>query len=215
MTQSGGPTRWLTIAVALGVAALASAVKAQGREQGPPVDAAQIAQQTCAACHGVDGNSPDPLRPSLAQQNAAYLERQLQQFAAQGGRRANGVMGAIAVHLSPKEMQGLAEYFSQQPLKPAMQAFAPLDARGEAIYLRGLTGKGVPACASCHGLHAEGLAPTFPRLAGQHAAYIVMQLQDFRSGSRAGDLQGMMRSVSTRLTDRDMNAVAQYVAGLR
>ncbi len=189
---------------------------ASAQNTGPSrAEGRQIAEQVCAACHGVDGNSPDPARPSLAQQGAAYLYSQLQQFKAQGGQRANGVMGAIAVNLSDDEMRIVSAYFARQTLIPPRQAYAPLAARGEAIYLGGLADKNVPACASCHGTRAEGLAPLFPRLAGQHAPYIARQLMNFRSGSRAGDFENMMHGVSVRLTNREMNAVAQYVAQLR
>ena len=205
--------RWVMatlLPVALSVGALV-----QAQTQTAAVDAKQIVTQVCASCHGVDGNSTNPAYPSLAQQGAAYLYGQLTQFAAQGHRRASGVMGAMAVHLTTPEMESLADYFSHQALAPAAPRHASSAARGAAIYLGGIAGKNIPACASCHGMRAEGLPPAFPRLAGQHAEYVDTQLRLFRSGHRASDTNAMMRTLAATLNDAEMSAVAQYVANLR
>jgi len=177
--------------------------------------ARSTAEQVCAACHGADGNSPTAAVPSLARQNADYLYDQLLQFAAQGRRRANGVMGAIAVNLSREQMRALADYFSYQRLEPADPGEPPLSKRGEAIYRDGIERKDVPACASCHGPRGEGLAPSFPRLAGQHARYLDIQLRQFRDGRRASDPQASMRKVAANLSDADIAAVAKFAARLR
>jgi cytochrome c553 len=205
--------RWMM--AALLPMALSAGVSVQAQTQSPRVHAKQIVSEVCASCHGADGNSSNPAYPSLAQQGAAYLYDQLTQFAAQGHRRASGVMGAMAVHLSAPEMRSLADYFSHQALEPAAPVKAQLAARGASIYLAGIAGKNIPACASCHGLRAEGLPPAFPRLAGQHAEYVDTQLRQFRAGSRASDADAMMRTLAARLSDAEMNAVAQYVANLR
>ncbi len=217
MPMSMRDSKRRTVAAAL-LMAMLSPVLAQTETQtiarSPIVDARLIVTQVCAACHGADGNSIGGAIPSLAQQGADYLYDQLLQFAAQGHRRANGVMGAMAVNLTPQEMRSLADYFSYQTLKPTPPDMSSTT-RGKSIYLGGIPGKNVPACASCHGSGAEGLAPAFPRLAGQHAPYIVIQLRQFRSGSRASDPRALMRTLSAKMSDAEMDAVAHYVAGLR
>ncbi|MDQ6620069.1 MAG: cytochrome c4 [Pseudomonadota bacterium] len=180
-----------------------------------PVGTLQLAVQVCAACHGIDGNSPRGDIPSLAGQVDAYLEGQLHAFAAQGGQRVSGIMGAMAVNLSPGEMKRLANYFSHQVLRSTPSTDARLASRGQEIFFAGVPGSGVAACASCHGVRGEGLPDLFPRLAGQHARYVVMQLQYFRAGRRTSDPRAMMRELAARLSDRDIEAVAEYVASLR
>jgi cytochrome c553 len=177
----------------------------------------QLAARVCATCHGAQGNSTRPEVPNLAGQGAAYLEEQLHLFAAQGGRRASGVMAAIALRLTPQEMSDLADYFSHQRLEPGHDdAAAPrVVEQGESIWFDGVASKNVPACASCHGVRAQGLATAFPRLAGQRADYVAAQLRQFRSGARASDPRALMRSLAARLSDDEMDAVAQYVAALR
>ena len=180
-----------------------------------PVDARALAEQVCAPCHGADGNSRAPRYPNLAGQVAPYLHDQLRQFAAQGRRPAGGVMGAFALSLDDRQMESLADYFAGQPLeaRPSYQRAA--NPRGEAIFNEGVPGKNVPACASCHGVRGTGLAPRFPRIAGQHAEYLADQLAQYRSGSRISDRQGLMREVAAGLSDRDIAAVAAFVATMR
>lgn len=182
-----------------------------------PVATAALVGQVCAACHGLDGNSTQPEVPSLAGQVEPYLERQLHAFAEQGGQRANGVMGAIAVNLSADEMRRVSDYFARQPLRPTR--FVDTAHRGRAdgrkIYLSGLARKNVASCASCHGTGGNGLAEMFPRLSRQHAPYIAEQLRHFRAGSRTSDPDAMMRIVAARLTDSEIDAVSSYVSRLR
>lgn len=170
-----------------------------------------IVTQECAACHGVDGNSANTAIPSLAGQGAHYLYDELTAFKAQ---RRTGVMSAIAVGLSPDDMRVLSAYFSTQPPKPDRAFEQDLMAQGESIYRDGIAAKQVPACASCHSLSGAGLPPEFPRLAGAHPEYIAQQLRAFRSGARASNPNAMMRVVSNKLSDREIEAVAQYVASL-
>ena len=215
-----GCSRWVNRAVAL-AALIAAGVGVPGAEAAGSLpqaaaEARLTADHVCAACHGADGNSPRGDVPSLAEQSPDYLYDQLQQFAAQGHRRASGVMGAIAVNLSAEQMRALAEYFSYQRLLPAPM---PLEqrptSRGAAIYRNGIARHDVPACASCHGEWGRGLGSSFPRLAGQHAPYIASQLRDFRDGRRASDPHASMRTISSRLSDADIQAVADYVAAIR
>lgn len=201
---------------ALGFAALLAAAQPalQATQSPSTVDARAIAHQVCAPCHGADGNSRTALYPILAGQNAAYLHDQLRQFAAQGRRPAGGVMGAFALSLDDVQMASLADYFaSQAPAAPAGEPDAA-NRRGKAIFFEGLPGKNVPACASCHGLRGTGLAPRFPRIAGQYAGYLAAQLAHYRAGDRISDRQGLMRQVAARLSDRDIAAVAAYVSAM-
>lgn len=192
-------------------------VHAQDAMPHQPVATEALVGQVCAACHGLDGNSVRPGVPSLAGQIEPYLERQLHAFAAQGGQRANGVMGAIAVNLSADEMRRVSDHFARQPLQPTRFVDTPRRSRAEGrmIYLSGLVKKNVASCASCHGTSGSGLTEMFPRLAGQHAPYIAEQLRHFRSGSRTSDPDAMMRIIAARMTDSEIDAVSNYVARLR
>lgn len=196
--------------------AMVASVHAQDAMPHQPVATAALVRDVCAACHGLDGNSRRAGVPSLAGQVEPYLERQLHAFAAQGGQRVNGVMGAIAVNLNADEMRRVSGYFARQPLQPT--PFVDTARRGRAdgrkIYLSGLPRKNVASCASCHGVDGNGLAAMFPRLAGQHAPYIAEQLRHFRSGSRTSDPGAMMRIVAARLTDSEIDAVSSYIARL-
>ncbi|MDQ6627802.1 MAG: cytochrome c4 [Pseudomonadota bacterium] len=203
--------------LSLALLGLAASVRAQDAMPRQPVATAALVTQVCAACHGVDGNSTRPDVPSLAEQVQPYLEGQLRAFAAQGGQRANGVMGAIAVNLSADEMKRVAVYFARQRLRPAAPgevSRSDLD-RGERIFFTGLPAKGVASCASCHGARGEGLPDLFPRLAGQGERYIAEQLHNFRAGTRTSDPRAMMRSLAGHLSDRDIDVVSKYVSLLR
>lgn len=178
-----------------------------------------VVTQQCAACHAPDGIRTATGVPRLAGQNADYLMRQLLAFAAQGRQRANGVMGAIAVNLSEQQMSRAAEYYASQPLHaPALPPAAPRDEQrrdGERIYFDGVPREHVDSCASCHGVDAAGLSRLFPRLAGQHRAYLAAQLRDFRAGRRTTDPDAMMRRVARPLSDQQIDAVSVYLANLR
>ena len=196
---------------------LAAPTQAQEAMPHQPVTTGALVRQVCAACHGLDGNSARADVPSLAGQVAAYLEGQLHAFAAQGGQRPNGVMGAIAVNLSADEMKRAAVYFARQTLRPWPVGDAPRRGRddGETIFFSGLPDKGVASCASCHGTRGEGLPDMFPRLAGQHERYIAEQLRHFRAGSRTSDPEAMMRKLAAHLSDHEIDALSTYVARLR
>ena len=199
---------------------LATSVRAQDAMPHQSIATAALVTQVCAACHGADGNSTRPEVPSLAGQGAQYLQRQLHAFAAQGGQRANGVMGAIAVNLSADEMKRLAVFFAHQRLHPAVPSLRPGAVsrgdpdRGERIFFSGVPAQGVASCASCHGTRGEGLPDLFPSLAGQGERYIAEQLRQFRAGTRTSDPRAMMRSLAGHLTDRDIDVVSTYVARL-
>jgi cytochrome c553 len=207
----------MAMAALLGMTALSLSVRAEGLTQGDPAKAQKIVTQTCAACHGADGNSTNPIYPSLAGQGAAYLYTQLSDFQKHGGKpakRPNAVMGAMAASLSQDDMHNLAAYFSSQKPRMGYAADAKLAKAGEAIYRGGIMGKNVPACMACHSADGAGIPIEFPRLAGQHPQYVIAQLQAFRSGARANDPNAMMRTIAGKLSDDEMKAVAEYVSGL-
>lgn len=173
-----------------------------------------IVTQLCAACHGREGNSADPRVSLLAGQVAPYLERQLAAFKAQ---RRTGVMGGVAMGLSRADMHAAACWFARQtPLpNPDPWADSAALAKGATIYREGIVAKKVPACAACHALRGGGLAPEFPRLAGQHSGYLRAQLRAFRSSSRLSNPNAMMRDISSHLSDSDIDAVTRYIADLQ
>lgn len=186
--------------------------------QGDPAKAQQIVTQVCAACHGADGNSTLPVNPRLAGQHPEYLLKQLMNFKSQGGKpadRANAVMGGMAAPLSAQDMGNLAAYFAGQKPKPGAARDPDLAKLGQSIYRGGIMAKGVAACASCHSPNGAGIPSQFPRLAGQHAEYVAAQLKTFRSGERANDPNSMMRMIAAKLSDKEISAVSDYVAGLR
>jgi cytochrome c553 len=187
------------------------AALAQDKAQG-------IAAQVCAACHGADGNSSAPANPKIAGQVAEYLQKQLADFKATGGKkpaRESAIMAGMVANLSEADMKGLAAFYAGQPLKPAAAADKDLAALGQKLWRGGYAAGNVPACAGCHGPAGAGMPSQFPRLGGQYAEYVAAQLKAFREGARSNDANGVMRSVAAHLNDRQIQALAEYAAGLR
>ena len=176
-------------------------------------EAGKAKAAVCAGCHGVDGNSSNPLWPSLAGQHASYVYKQLVDF--KEGRRVNAQMTGMVAPLSDEDMKDLAAFYESQPAKPV--AFdADLIARGQDIYRGGITDAGIAACGGCHSPSAAGNGPAgWPALKSQHPEYIVAQLQAFKSGLRANDNGRMMRSLVSRMSEAEMQAVAAYIAGIQ
>jgi cytochrome c553 len=180
--------------------------------------AESIAKQVCAACHAADGNSIGPANPKIAGQAPEYLHKQLVDFKAQGAKpaaRPNAVMSGMVANLSEADMKNLAAYYSGQKLKPAAAADKELAAAGQKLWRGGNAQTGVPACAGCHGPTGAGIPAQYPRVAGQYAEYLAAQLRGFKDGARANDPNGMMRGVASRMSEREIKAVAEYAAGLR
>jgi len=205
---------WVVVAGALAI----STASAQGVVKGDPAKGQPIVNQVCVACHAADGNSAIPVNPSLAAQHPEYTYKQLMNFKSQGGKpaeRNNGVMAGMVANLSQEDMQNLAAYFAAQKAKPRAARDAELAKQGEAIYRGGVASKGVPACAACHSPNGAGMPAQFPRLAGQHAEYTATQLKAFRNGQRVNDAAQMMRGVAAKMSDKEIAAVAEYIAGLR
>ena len=166
----------------------------------------------CAGCHGPDGNSANPLWPKLAGQDAQYLAKQLQDFKA--GKRKDVMMAPFAMSLSGQDMADIAAYFSSQKVGLGT-AVASADAvkMGERLYRGGNAKSGVSACMSCHGPSGHGVPPNFPRVSGQHAAYAEKQMLAFKSSQRSNDNETMTR-IAFRMSEAEIKAVAQYMAGL-
>jgi cytochrome c553 len=188
--------------------------------QTPKVDLAkgqQIASQVCAACHGADGNSTAPANPKLASQHPEYLLKQLQNFRVQAPAkeptRANPIMAGFAAQLSDEDMRNVAAYYAAQPLKPAAARDKDVVELGQRIYRGGIAAKNVPACAGCHSPNGAGIPAQYPRIGGQYADYTAAQLVAFRQGVRQNSEQ--MAAIAARLSDAEIKAVAEYIAGVR
>ena len=197
---------------ALGLVAIAgwsgSALAAGTKEAG------QTKSAVCVACHGVDGNSANPEWPSLAGQHASYIVKQLKHFKA--GERQNPLMAPMAATLSEADMADLAAFYSAQTPRPTGEAEPSKLQLGQRVYRAGAIDRGVPACAGCHGPSGAGNpGAAYARIAGQHGAYVALQLRAYKSGARATDPNQMMRAVAAKLTDEEIDAVASYVQGLR
>lgn len=166
----------------------------------------------CVGCHGADGNSANPIWPKLAGQGAGYIAKQLADF--KSGVRKEPTMAAFAGGLSKQDMADLGAYFAQQKTSPGSADKAKVKL-GENIYRGGNAATGVAACIGCHGPSGAGNPPAnFPQLSSQHVAYVKKTMTDFRKGSRANDLNKVMRDIAGRMTDAEIDAVASYIAGL-
>ena len=165
----------------------------------------------CASCHGADGNSGTPVNPKLAQQHPEYLVKQLQEF--KSGKRKNAVMQGFASALSDEDMKNIAYWVSSKKAKTGFAKDKELVALGERIYRGGVADRQIAACAGCHSPTGSGIPSQYPRLSGQHAEYTATQLTSFRDGARKNSSQ--MNQVAAKLNDREIRALADYIAGLR
>lgn len=176
-----------------------------------PAKGAASYAPVCAACHGADGNSMVPANPKLAQQHPEYIQKQLQEF--KSGKRANPIMMGMVAALSDEDMKNIALWLSTQKAAPGNSSDKNLVALGERIYRGGIADRQIAACAGCHSPNGAGIPAQYPRLSGQHADYTAAQLTAFRDGVRLNSLQ--MTQVASKLNDREIKAVADYIAGLR
>lgn len=195
-----------------------TAPAASSSDKGDAAKGEQIATQVCASCHNADGNSMIPINPSLAGQHAEYITKQLNDFKAQGDKpaqRENPVMGAMVAPLSAEDMKNLATYYARQTPKPGGAKDKELAEEGEKIYRGGNLETNVPACSGCHSPNGSGLPPVYPRLAGQHADYTAAQLRAFRTEERANDANKVMHAIATRMSEKEMQAVSEFISGLR
>ena len=165
----------------------------------------------CVACHGAAGNSTITQNPKLAGQHDAYTQKQLHNF--KGPDRNNAIMTGIAKALGEDDVRNIAAYLEQQKPAPGSARNKNTVDLGKKIYRAGIAEKQVPACAGCHGPNGAGIPAQYARLAGQHQDYTIAQLTNFRTGTRANSAQ--MTAVGKRMSDEEMQAVADYIAGLR
>jgi len=207
-------TALTTFAAMMFAAASAFAAEPAAAPKADVAKGSQIASQVCAACHNADGNSVVAVNPKLAGQHPEYIAKQLADLKANKTRK-NAVMMGFAGGMSADDMRNVAAYYAQQTPKDGTARSAQGAKLGEKIYRGGIAEKGVAACAGCHGPAGSGIPAQYPRLAGQWADYTKAQLVAFRAGERANDPAGMMRGVAARMSDAEMAAVADYVAGLK
>lgn len=168
----------------------------------------------CAGCHGAQGMSVNPEWPTLAGQHAPYLAKQLRDYKAASSRNA-AMMTPMVMQLSDADINDIAEFYASLPLPKGKPSKKYVD-RGEELYRRGDLTKHITACIACHGPQGTGNAQAgFPVLAGQQPAYTVLQLLAFKKKARSNDLNSIMRDISGRMNQEDMEAVANYLMGLQ
>ncbi|OIQ91909.1 cytochrome c4 [mine drainage metagenome] len=210
--------RSLLVTIGASLAAVAIGAVAATPAQVDPAKGKAIASTVCVACHGADGNSVIATNPKLAGQGAAYIYKQLSNFKSENGKppvRVNPIMNGMAASLSDADMKSLGAYFASQVRKPEVAKDQDSVELGQKLYRGGDADTGIPACAACHGPTGAGLPVQYPRLSGQFADYTEAQLQAFRSGTRANDPNKMMRTIALRMTDPQIKALSDYIAGLR
>ena len=164
----------------------------------------------CITCHGPKGQSAVSAWPKLSAQHAAYTNKQLKNF--KEGSRANPIMMGMAATLTEQDMQDISAYLAKQPLSQGVAQNKETIELGQSIYRGGIAAKGVPACAACHSPTGVGIPAQYPLLGGQWADYNNAQLVAFREGVRKNSLQ--MTTIATKLSDQEMKAVSDYMAGL-
>ena len=178
-------------------------------------DSVKQKMATCSACHGPDGNSTTPIWPKLAEQNEKYLIKQLQDYQkGPAGGRDNATMTPLVAGLSLEDMKAMAAYYAAQTHTVGV-ANADLVEKGQQLYRGGDMKKGLAACMACHGPRGLGKSEAgYPLLSGQHAEYLVAQLEAYQNKTRSNDLNGIMQDIAGRMDKKDMQAVASYIAGL-
>lgn len=212
------------IAAAFALASLSAAHAAVDMPAGV-LSAGQAASATCAACHNADGNSTSGAFPRLAGQHPKYLYKQLMDF--KSGARQNAIMAAQVANLTPQQMANLAVYYGSK--KSAVTLADPVTvSQAEKTYRGGRSADGVVPCAGCHGPNGKGNPfAAFPKIGGQHPEYLKAQLMAFRAagrqdltgtkrmndGAKPGDV-GMMQAVARKLSDQDIENLANYLGGL-
>jgi len=173
----------------------------------------KIINNLCIACHAIDGNSVVSVNPKLAGQHAAYISKQLNNF--KSGLRENIVMAGMVANLTEEDMINLGNYFSEQDILLLSAQKNGVGSLGENIFRAGIKSKGVAACAGCHGPSGHGIPDKYPRLNAQHSEYTLAQLNAFRLGLRKNDSEAVMRTIAQKLTEQEMQSVADYIQGLR
>jgi len=200
----------VSLLCAAAAAALSFGAQAQSAKPDLAKGAASYAQ-VCVACHAADGNSTTAENPKLAHQHPEYLVKQLQEF--KSGKRDNAVMKGFASALSDDDMRNIAFWLADQKASTGFAQNKDTVRLGERIYRGGIADRQIAACAGCHSPNGAGITAQYPRISGQHAGYTETQLKAFRGGTRNNHIQ--MTGVAAKMNDREIKAVADYVAGLR
>jgi cytochrome c553 len=197
------------VAASLAVPALGAETKAAAK---PDLARGQeLAAQVCQACHASDGTRGVPTFPILQGQIPEYLVKQLHEF--KSGKRDNAIMKGMSAGLSDADMESVAAFYASKQAEPGVAKDKDLALLGERIYRGGIADRQVPACSGCHTPDGGGIPVQYPRQAGQHAEYSEAQLIAFRGGVRLNSIQ--MTGVAAKLNDREIKALADYMAGLR
>ena len=199
---------YLVITMSLLASMAFAAVQAEG-----DLESGKTKSSACVACHSVDGNSVNPEWPKLAGQHAGYLIQQLLYFS--NGERDNAIMKGITANLTDQDREDLAAYFASQEVAYGT-ADPELVELGERIYRGGNSESGVAPCMGCHGPNGAGNPPAnYPALRGQHAKYVENQLHGFADGNRINENSiTMMQITASRMTNKEIRAVASYIQGL-
>ncbi|MEY8876883.1 MAG: cytochrome c [Leptothrix sp. (in: b-proteobacteria)] len=200
----------LALIAAFTLASPALASEAAPAAKADPAKGQAISTAVCGACHANDGSRGAPANPILQGQHPEYLVKQLTEFKA--GKRDNAIMKGFASTLSDDDMKNVAAFYATKQAKPGFAKNQDLVVLGEKIYRGGIADRSIPACAGCHSPTGAGIPSQFPRLAGQHSDYTESQLRNFRDGIRKNNAQ--MTGVAAKLNDREIKAVADYIAGL-
>jgi cytochrome c553 len=202
----------LLFSASLAAPATAAAQAAEKKAAGPDLARGQaIATQVCAACHAVDGSRGTPANPILAGQHPEYIVKQLTEFKAD--KRQNPIMKGFASALSEEDMKNVAAFYASKQAKPGFAKDKNLVTLGERIYRGGIPAAQVAACAGCHSPSGAGIPAHYPRIGGQHADYVEAQMVAFRSRARTNSPE--MTAMAERMSDREIKAVSDYIAGLR
>lgn len=177
---------------------------------GDPV-AGKDKSEFCQGCHGEEGISSEPTVPKLAGQYASYIIKELRNF--QDGTRVHQIMSDVAKTVNDDDLTDIAAYFAS---RTKMKGNGSDNKLGEQLFLHGDMSRMMVACVNCHGAHGKGKTPTnpvFPVIGGQHKDYLTIQLQNFRAGNRTNSPGGVMNIITQRLTDAELDALADYVSG--
>jgi cytochrome c553 len=178
----------------------------------PDLAKGQALAAACQACHVADGTRGSPANPILQGQHPEYIFKQLAEY--KSGKRKNAVMSGMALTLTSEEdMKHVAAFYASKSVKPGFAKNKDTVTLGEQIYRGGIVAKAVPACAGCHSPNGAGIPAQYPRLGGQHGDYTEAQLTAFRSGARANNAQ--MMTIAGKMSDAEIKAVSDYIAGLR
>lgn len=199
--------KWVALIALVGFGATGAQALAAGNAA-----AGKAKTATCVACHGVDGNSAAPNFPKLAGLDAGYIAKQLADF--KSGARKDPTMTAMVAALSKKDMEDIGAYYANQKRSPGVAAADPdTIEKAKLLYRGGSPRMEIPACMGCHGPAGAGIPSRFPAVSGQHAAYSQKQLLDFKSGARSND-GNVMGPIAFKLSEAEIKAVAEYMAGL-